>query len=136
MHSNAAPTPAPANFKTGPSRTSLRSGDTMGIGEGARPRQAQNAAQPHQGLPSVSFFSFFFLPTGLRSLEALSGGRPTELTMQQPGKEKGCNEYPGGLPYEFYAPLRSLPLEGDMFNSPVPCLSHYLYRPALTAVFI
>ena len=39
----------------------------MGIGEGARPRQAQNAAQPHQGLLSVSFlfflsfFSLFFL---------------------------------------------------------------------------
>ena len=74
----------------------------MGIGEGARPRQAQNAAQPHQGLPSVSFlfFPFSFLPTGLRSPEALSGSRPAELTMQQPGKEKGYDEYPGGLHYE------------------------------------
>ena len=75
----------------------------MGIGEGAQPRQAQNADQPHQGLLSVSFLfflSFFFLPTGLRSPEALSGSRPAELTMQQPGKEKGYDEYPGGLPYE------------------------------------
>ena len=73
----------------------------MGIGEGARPRQAQNAAQPHQGLPSVSFFFFlFFLPTGLRSPEVLSGIRTAELTMQQPGKEKGYDEYPGGLHYE------------------------------------
>ena len=76
----------------------------MGIGEGARPRQAQNAAQPHQGLRSVSFlffsFSFLFLPTGLRSSEALSGSRPAELMMQQPGKKKGYNEYPGGLHYE------------------------------------
>ena len=49
----------------------------------------------------VLFFSFFlFLPTGLRLPEALSGSRPAELTMQQPGKEKGCDEYPGGLPYE------------------------------------
>ena len=70
----------------------------MGIGEGARPREAQNTAQPHQGLPSVSFL--FFLPIGLQSPEALSGSRPAELTMQQPGKEKGYDEYPGGLHYE------------------------------------
>ena len=75
----------------------------MGIGGGARPRQAQSAAQPHQGLPSVSLFLFlfsFFLYTGLRSPEALSDGEPAELTMQQPGKEKGYDEYPGGLHYE------------------------------------
>ena len=83
------------------------------------------------------FFFPFFLPTGLRLLEALSGSRPAELTMQQPGKDKGYNEYPGGLHYEhFYTHIRSLPLEGDMFNSPIPCLSHYLYRPAFIAALI
>ena len=46
------------------------------------------------------FLFSFFLPTRLRSPEALSGSRPAELTMQQPGKEKGCDVYPGGLPYE------------------------------------
>ena len=75
----------------------------MGIGGGARPRQAQSAAQPHQGLTSVSFFFFsffFFLSTGLRSSEVLSGSRPAELTMQQPGKEKGYDKHSGGLHYE------------------------------------
>ena len=75
----------------------------MGIGGGARPRQAQSVAQQHQGLSSVLFFflfSIYFLPTGLGSSEALSGSRPAELTMQHPGKDKGYNEYPGGLPYE------------------------------------
>ena len=76
----------------------------MDIVEGARPRQAQSAAQPHQGLPSVSlfFFSFFifYLSTGLRSPETLSGSESAELTMQQPGKEKGYDEYPSGLHYE------------------------------------
>ena len=45
-------------------------------------------------------FTFYFLPKGLRLSEALSGSRPAELTMQQPGKEKGYDEYLGGLHYE------------------------------------
>ena len=61
----------------------------MGIGGGARPRQAQNAAQPHQGLPNVSFF--FLLLSGLLSQEALSGSRIAEHTMQQPGKQKATS---------------------------------------------
>ena len=49
----------------------------------------------------VDLFLFsFFLPTGLCSPEALSGGEPAELTMQQPGKDKGYDEHSGGLHYE------------------------------------
>ena len=82
-------------------------------------------------------FTFYFLPTGLRLSEALSGSRSAKLTMQQPGKDKGYNEDTGGLRYEhFYTPICSLPLEGDMFNSPIPCLSHYLYRSAFVAALI
>ena len=73
----------------------------MGIGGGARPRQAQSAAQPHQGLLSVSIFIFILiLSTGLRSPEALSGSGPAELMMQQPGKNNGYDEHSGGLHYE------------------------------------
>ena len=46
------------------------------------------------------FLFFFFLPTGLRSSEALSGSGPAKLMMRQPGKEKGYDEYPGGPHYE------------------------------------
>ena len=57
------------------------------------------------------------IQTGLRSSEALSGSRPAELMMQQPGKDKGYNKYTGGLRYEhFYTPICSLPLEGDMLT--------------------
>ena len=72
----------------------------MGIGGGARPRHAQSAAQPHKGLPIVSFF--FLLSSGLHFPEALSGSRIAELTMQQPGKQKSYVECPGGLYYEQY----------------------------------
>ena len=74
----------------------------MGIWGGARPQQTQTAARPHQGLTSVSLFFlfYFFVYTRLRSPEALSGGEPAELTMQQPGREKGCDEHSGGLHYE------------------------------------
>ena len=61
----------------------------MGIGGGARPRQAQNAAQPHQGLPIVSFF--FLLLSGLLSQEALSGSRIAEHMIQLPGKQKATS---------------------------------------------
>ena len=73
----------------------------MGIGEGHdhhRPRMRLNRTRGSQ--VCGSFYFSFFLCTGLRSPEALSGSRPAELTMQQPGKEKGYDEYPGGLHYE------------------------------------
>ena len=75
----------------------------MGLGEGARPQQTQSAARPHQGLTSVSllFLLFsFFMYTGLRSPEALSGSEPAEYTMQQPGKKEDCDKHSSGLPYE------------------------------------
>ena len=82
-------------------------------------------------------FTFYFLHTRLRLSEALSGSRSAELTTQQPWKDKGYTEYTGGLRYEhFYTPICSLPLEGDMFNSRIPCLSHYLYRSAFIAALI
>ena len=69
----------------------------MGIGGEAQPQQTQSAVRPHQGLPSVSLFlsivSLFFYRT-------LSGGEPAELMMQQPGRDKGCDEHSGGLHYE------------------------------------
>ena len=74
----------------------------MGIGEGHdhdRPRVRLNHTRGSQ--VCRFFFPFsFFLPIGLRSPEALSGSRPAELTMQQPGKEKGYDEHSGGLHYE------------------------------------
>ena len=36
----------------------------------------------------------------------------------------------------FHISSRSSPLEGDMSNSPVHCLSHYLYRSTFTVAFL
>ena len=62
----------------------------MGIGGGARPRQTQNVAQLHQGLPIVSFF-FFLLLSGPTYSEGLSGNTLAEHTMQQPGREQAAS---------------------------------------------
>ena len=64
----------------------------MGIGGEAQPQQTQSAVRPHQGLPSVSLF--------LSLYRTLFGGEPAELMMQQPGRDKGCDEHSGGLHYE------------------------------------
>jgi hypothetical protein len=69
----------------------------MGIGGEAQPQQTQSAVRPHQGLPSVSLFYLLFLSFLYRTL---SGGEPAELMMQQPGRDKGCDEHSGGLHYE------------------------------------
>ena len=130
------PKPQPLHdCKTSSPRTSLRSGDTMGIGGGARPQQTQSAVRPHQVLTSVPLFLLlllfsFVVYTGLRSPEALSGSRSAELTMQQPGRDNGYDEHPGGLHYEHYI-----------------CLIHYsaaypwretllIVQPLLTTLFV
>ena len=138
------PQPQPSqDRKTGPSRTSVRSGDTMGIGEGARPRQAQNAAQPHQGLSSVSFFFFSFYLFFTHRTPFVRGPvrqqtcRTHDATTREGERLRQISRWsPLRALNLFYAPFRSLPLEGVMFNSPIPCLSHYLYRSALTTVFL
>ena len=74
----------------------------MGLGEGHdhnRPRVRLDHTRGSQVCRSFLLFSFFVY-TGLRSPEALSGGEPAELTMQQPGRYKGRDEHSGGLHYE------------------------------------
>ena len=51
-----------------------------------------------KGLPIPPFL--FYILSGPNYSEGLSGNTLAELTMQQLGKEKGYNEYPGGLHYE------------------------------------
>ena len=71
----------------------------MGIGGRAPQQQTQSAVRPHQGLPSVWLFLSFILSFLYRTL---SGGEPTELILQQPGRDKGRDEHSGGLHYEHY----------------------------------
>jgi len=56
------PQPSPAHDRNNNTpRTSLRFGDTMGTGEGARSQRTQSAVRPHRGLASVPpFFIFLF----------------------------------------------------------------------------
>ena len=118
------PQPQPLhNCKTSPSRTSLRSGDTMGIGGGARPRQAESADQPHQGLPSVSLF-FFFLFTHRTPFTRGPVWQQTCRTHDATAREgerlrRTLRWSPLRALNLFNTPFCSLPLEGDMFNSPI-----------------
>ena len=75
----------------------------MGTGEGARSQRTQSAVRPHRGLASVPLFLIiiFFLCIHRTPLaEALSGGEPAELMMQQSGTKEGYDEHSGGLNYE------------------------------------
>ena len=69
----------------------------MVIGGEAQLQQTQSAVRPHQGLPSVSLFLFFYFSSFLH--RTLSGGEPAELMMQQPGRDKGRDKHSGGLHY-------------------------------------
>ena len=91
-----------------------------------------------KGLP-ISPFSF------LHTFRTQLFGRPvrqyTRRTHDATAMARtGCVKCPGGLYNElntcFYLKTRSLPLEGDMSNNPISCLSHYLYRSAFTAAFL
>ena len=137
-HSSAAPTPTLAKLRNQYYAYVITPWKYHGHGERGTTTISPDCSSTTPGaLKCRSFFSFLFLPTGLRSSEALSGNGSAELTMQQPGKQKSYDEYPCGLHYEhFYTPIRSLPLEGDMFNSPIPCLSHYLYHSAFIAALL
>ena len=100
MRSNAAPTPALAK-----SRNQYHAYITMlwryhGHGGRGTTTACPESGSTAPGAPNCVIL--FFLFSGLRFLEALSGSRIAELTMQQPGKQKSYVECPGGLYYEQY----------------------------------
>ena len=119
------PQPQPLHdCKTSPSRTSLRSGDTMGIGGGARPQQTQSAVRPHQGLPSVSLFlsfiSLFFIQNSVRRRTC----RTHDATAREGQRLRRTLRWsPLRALNLLNTPFRGLPLEGDAFNSSNPLLS-------------
>ena len=100
-------------------------------------------AQPHQGLSSVSFFFFFFLFIFTHRTPFVRGPvrqqtcRTHDATAREGERLQRISRWsPLRALNLFYTPFRSLPLEGDMFNSPTPCLSHHLYHSAFTSVFL
>ena len=135
------PQPQPLqNCKTGPSRTSLCSGDSMGIGGRGTTTTGPKCGLTTLGAPKcvILFFLFFLThrtpftrgPVGQltgRTHDAIAreGKRPRRTSRWSPLRTLNPS----------YRPLRSLPLEGDMFPSPAPCLSHYLHHSAFIAVF-
>ena len=137
------PQPQPLHdCKTNSLRTSLRSGDTLGIGGGTRPRQDQCAAQPHQGLLSVSIFfflySYFIHRTPfVRDPVRRRICRTHDATAREERRLRRTIRWsPLRALNLLNTPFRSLPLEGDMSNSPIPCLPHYLNRSALMGEFL
>ena len=76
----------------------------MGVGKGLDykgPRVRLDHTRGSQARPLLFLLLFsFFVYTGLRKQEALSGGEPAELMIQQSWKKEGCDEHSGGLNYE------------------------------------
>ena len=117
------PQPQPLHdCKTSSSRTSLRSGDTMGIGGGARPQQTQSAVRPHQGLPSVSLFSFIF-PFLQDSVRRRTCRTHDAAARERQRLRRTLRWSPLRALNLLNTPFRGLPLEGDAFNSSNPLLS-------------
>ncbi len=119
------PQPQPLqNCKNGPSRTSLRSGDTMGIGGGARPQQTQSAVRPHQGLPSVSLFLYFICLFFIQNSVQRRTCRTHDATAREGQRLRRTLRWsPLRALNLLNTPFRGLPLEGDAFNSSNPLLS-------------
>ena len=129
------PQPQPSqNCETSATRTSLRSGDTMGIGEGARPRQAQNAAQPQKGLPMVPFFLFLFFSSYSQDSVFQKPCPAVDLPKSRcnsQGSRKATSSIQVVSITSIIPVSHTIPqpaLGTDMLNSPTFFLSHYLYR--------
>ena len=87
--SSAAPTPSPAKRQDRSFAYTIMLWRYHGHGERGTTTIGPDCGSTTPGaLKCVVLFFFLFLPTGLRTSEALSGSRPAELTMQQPGKIK------------------------------------------------
>src|SRR3954468_6200705 len=85
-----------------------------------------------------SRFHHFFLLSGLHHPEGLSGNTIAEHMMQQPRRQKATSNsqvvsITSKIPVLHTVP--QLALEGDLSNSPISCLSHYLYHSDFTAAF-
>ena len=119
------PQPSPAHDrKNNTPRTSLRFGDTMGTGEGARSQWTQSAVRPHQGLPSVLLFlyfiSLFFIQNSVRRRTC----RTHDATAREGQRLRRTLRWsPLRALNLLNTPFRGLPLEGDAFNSSNPLLS-------------
>ena len=139
------PQPQPSHdCKTNPPRTSLRSGDTMGLGGGARPQQTQSAARPHQGLTSVSLFCYFYFPSlytqdSVHQRPCPAANPPNSRCNSQGGKKAATNTQVvsiTSIKFDYIHQSAAHPWRGTCLISPIPCLPHYLYHSALIAEFL
>ena len=70
----------------------------MGIGRGTTTTDPKCGSTTPGAPKCVALFIFYF--SLFYIYRTLSGGEPAELMMQQPGRDKGCDEHSGGLHYE------------------------------------
>ena len=135
------PRPQPSHdCKTNPPRTSLRSGDTMGLGRGTTTIDPECGSTTPGAHKCVAFFYFPSLYTqdSVHQRPCPAANPLNSRCNSQGGKKAATNTQVvsiTSIKFDYIHQSAAHPWRETCF-SPIPCLPHYLYHSALIAEFL